>query len=610
MVQANPEGGDGIRRHIQYATFRKDKPAATGYSAELISNRVDPKFYDNMGEQPVEAGGCDNILQYFKRNVQERPNEPFLGTRPLMEQPDAHGKPQHGEYEWKSFAEVGRLAENFAKGMLHLNLTPEVEGEGKMWRFIGVWAKNRWEWTNTLLACMHFNITTVGFYDAQSAEQVDYIIQQTEMTTVTCTIDYAKKLIDMKKKGMIPKLSNLVVMGDVDTGVLQSAQEQQIDVHTYGSVCSQGETAQTAPFVNPDKHDVYIFSYTSGTTGDPKGVKLSHFNILSAARNSIVRAPMLPGETMISYLPFTHSFEQALFSFTLIQKLRVGFYTGDPAKIVEDCSKLQPNFFPSVPRLYNRIYSKLQAGITSATGCKGWLATRAMNTKQANYAQNGAYTHGCWDSLVFKKMRALLGGNVRIMVTGSAPIEKQVIDYIKICFSCPLVEGYGLTESSAGSCLMDLEDTVTGHVGGPMESIKIRLKDLPEMNYTSADKPYPRGEICMAGPSIFSGYYKRPDKTAEAFDAEGWFLTGDVGMVFPNGSIKIIDRSKNIFKLSQGEYIAPEKIEQIMSMSPFIAQFFQYGDSFKNCCVAVIVPEEEAIKKWARENSKCIRVVC
>jgi len=193
------------------------------------------------------------------------------------------------------------------------------------------------------------------------------------------------------------------------------------------------------------------------------------------------------------------------------------------------------------------------------------------------------------------------------MVTGSAPIDKAVIDFLKICFSCPIIEGYGLTESAAGTCIMDVEDSVTGHVGGPIESVKFRLKDLPEMNYTSSDKPYPRGEICMYGPSIFKGYYKRQDKTDEAFDAEGWFLTGDVGMVFPNGSIKIIDRSKNIFKLSQGEYIAPEKIEGIMGLSQWIAQVFLYGDSFQNACVAVVVPEEEEVRKWATANGKYLR---
>ena len=123
------------------------------------------------------------------------------------------------------------------------------------------------------------------------------------------------------------------------------------------------------------------------------------------------------------------------------------------------------------------------------------------------------------------------------------------------------------------------------------------------MNYLSSDKPYPRGEVCMKGPSLFNGYYKRPDKTAECFDSEGWFLTGDVGLVYPNGSIKIIDRSKNIFKLSQGEYIAPEKIEQIMTLSQMIAQCFLYGDSFKNGVVCIVIPEEAWVMKWAQTQS-------
>jgi len=136
------------------------------------------------------------------------------------------------------------------------------------------------------------------------------------------------------------------------------------------------------------------------------------------------------------------------------------------------------------------------------------------------------------------------------MVTGSAPIDKAVLDFLKICFCCPIMEGYGLTESAAGSCITDPADPLSGHVGGPTEYVKFRLKDLPEMDYRIDDKPYPRGEICMKGPSMFTGYYKREDKTNEAHDAEGWFLTGDVVQVYPNGSIKIIDRSKNIFKLS------------------------------------------------------------
>jgi long-chain acyl-CoA synthetase len=129
--------------------------------------------------------------------------------------------------------------------------------------------------------------------------------------------------------------------------------------------------------------------------------------------------------------------------------------------------------------------------------------------------------------------------------------------------------------------------------------------DLPEMNYLSTDKPYPRGELLMKGPAVFSGYYKRPDKTAEAFTEDGWFKTGDVVIIYPNGSVKIIDRSKNIFKLSQGEYIAPEKIENcIAANSKFVAQSMIYGDSLRSCTVGIIVPHPEKALAWAKENGK------
>jgi len=209
--------------------------------------------------------------------------------------------------------------------------------------------------------------------------------------------------------------------------------------------------------------------------------------------------------------------------------------------------------------------------MATATGCKKWLLDRALDSKLSALAATGATTHVCYDKLIFNKTAALLGGKVKVMITASAPIDKKVLDFLKICFLVPIKEGYGLSETTTGGSVTSEDDPVTGHVGGPTECLKLRLKDIPEMEYFSTDKPFPRGEICMKGPCVFSGYFKRPDKTAEAFDDDGWFRSGDVGVAFPNGSIKIIDRSKNIFKLSQGEYIAPEKLENIYVMSTHIA---------------------------------------
>lgn len=227
--------------------------------------------------------------------------------------------------------------------------------------------------------------------------------------------------------------------------------------------------------------------------------------------------------------------------------------------------------FPSVPRLYNKIYGSLKAA-SAATG-------------KTNFA-------------------ALIGGKVRYCVTGSAPIDASVLDFLKVAFDCPIIEGYGLTEVSGGVSFTNKNDPLTGHIGGPTRSQKFRLADVPEMNYLSTDAPYPRGELCIKGETVFCGYFKREDKTKEAFDADGWFRTGDVAIMYPNGSFKIIDRVKNIFKLSQGEYIAPEKIEGVFVLCPYVAQSLVYGDSFKSCAVAVIVPNEEKVKQWATKTGK------
>ena len=363
-------------------------------------------------------------------------------------------------------------------------------------------------------------------------------------------------------------------------------------------------TENTPDFLYPDRMDAYMFSYTSGTTGDSKGVKMTHNMVIKQAMTGLETLDVEEGDAIISYLPYPHSFEQILFSVALLKKLKIGYYRGDPLKLVEDCAILQPAFFPSVPRLYTRIYSKIKGNFDAQTGCKKFLIERGLASKIAALQLDGSVTNGCYDKIVFGKVAALLGGKVKLMATGSAPIDKGVLDFLKVSFSCPIIEGYGLTESATGGCTTKPEDPVAGHVGGPREGCKLRLRDVPDMEYLSTDKPYPRGEICMKGPALFTGYYKRPDKTAESFDSEGWYLTGDVGMIYPNGSVKIIDRSKNIFKLSQGEYIAPEKLENVFVMSSMIAQSFVYGDSLKNCLVAIVVPEEAHVKAWCEANGE------
>ena len=393
---------------------------------------------------------------------------------------------------------------------------------------------------------------------------------------------------------------------NVDAAVLNKAEQVGLKVVTLDEVIEQG-TANLATFTTsePDPEDIFMLSYTSGTTGDPKGVKLSHKMVMQCAESVNSRlgnALFTEADCYISYLPAAHSFEQALMATAMVTGMKIGYYGGDPLKLVpEDLPTLKPTFLPSVPRIYNRIYGKVKDTFNAATGCKASLVNNAVNTKMANFKRDGTLTHGCWDSVVFKKVKALVGGNVRIMLTGSAPIAADVLDFLKICFCCDIIEGYGMTETSAGSFTTFPGDSTSGHVGGPCANVKIRLRDIPEMGYLSSNNP-PKGEVCFWGPSIMSGYFKNEEKTKEAFHGE-WLLSGDVGMINPDGSLKIVDRAKNIFKLSQGEYIAPEKCENVYVQSGWLAQVWVHGDSLRDYVIMIAVIDPDKFKAWAKGKS-------
>jgi long-chain acyl-CoA synthetase len=209
-----------------------------------------------------------------------------------------------------------------------------------------------------------------------------------------------------------------------------------------------------------------------------------------------------------------------------------------------------------------------------------------------------------WDTTVFAGVKAKLGGNVRLMVTGSAPIAPYVMEFLRICFACPVVEGYGQTECSAACTTTPIDETGVGNVGVPFASVELKLVDVPAMNYFASDKPHPRGEICVRGPICCKGYYKEEAKTKELIDENGWYHTGDVGELLADGSLKITDRVKNIFKLSHGEYIAPEKIENSYLQSSFVAQIYVHGESIKSCLIAIVVPSVENLQTWAKERGK------
>jgi len=342
----------------------------------------------------------------------------------------------------------------------------------------------------------------------------------------------------------------------------------------------------------------------------PKGAMLTHANLLQGVIGVVSHgAATLIGdrEVHISYLPLAHIFERLTLQAVIMHGGSVGFSRGNPLLLLEDIELLRPTTFPGVPRLYNRLYDRVLAQVNASSPVKKWLFHHAYNAKLANLKATGSVVHPLWDRLVFKKIAAKLGGRCRIMVTGSAPIADNVLTFMRICFSASVVEGYGQTESSAAATLtMPGDNRVLGNVGTPLTCNLIKLVDVPDMNYTSKDvvngAPCPRGEVCFKGLNVFDGYYLDPAKTKEALDEDGWLHSGDIGIFLPDQSLKLTDRKKSLFKTAQGEYISPDKIENVYSRSPLVAQAFVHGDSLEASLVAVLVPDEEELRAWAAKN--------
>lgn len=520
------------------------------------------------------------IYDVFEHARRQYPTLECLGTRTF----EAGGK--RGPYKFKTYKEVAQWTDNFSAGLMELGAK---EGDR-----IGIYSKNREEWVVTEQACYMQSLIVVSFYDTLGEDSVEFIAKHSETKIVIVSKDNISKILPVAER--LDSLHIIIQMEPLDA----PAQSSKYKLLSFEDVVKLGEK-------NPKKHkppkssDLSTIMYTSGTTGDPKGVMITHGNLIATFSGLEPKLDMLcrPSDLYLSYLPLAHIFERVVVSAVLYKGGGVGFYQGDPRLLIDDILTLRPSFFVGVPRVFDRIYDKIKSTIDQAGPITKWLFNTAYEAKRK--ALRNGNTIPLWDLLVFRKFKSRLGGRVKAIISGSAPLTAPVHEFLLICFGCPVIQGYGLTETCAGATIADFDDVNVGHVGPPIACCEIKLIDVPDMEYYSSSTP-PKGEIALRGGHIATGYYKDPQKTAEDF-RDGWFFTGDVGRWNPDGTLSIIDRKKNIFKLSQGEYIAAEKIEGVYARCKYVGQIFVYGDSTKATLVAIVVPNAENLLEWAKVNN-------
>ncbi|XP_045140900.1 long-chain-fatty-acid--CoA ligase 6 isoform X1 [Echinops telfairi] len=551
------EGSAGARRSV------------IGGSPQLLTH-----YYDD----------ARTMYQVFRRGLSISGSGPCLGFR----------KPKQ-PYQWLSYQEVADRAEFLGSGLLQHNCKASSD------QFIGVFAQNRPEWIIAELACYTYSMVVVPLYDTLGPGAIHYIINTADISTVI--VDKPPKavlLLEHVEKKEIPGLKLIIIMEPFEEALRERGQECGVLLKSMQAVEDCGQANYHAP-VPPKPDDLSIVCFTSGTTGNPKGAMLTHGNVVADFSGflKVTEKVIFPrqDDVLISFLPLAHMFERVIQSVVYCHGGRVGFFQGDIRLLSDDMKALCPTIFPVVPRLLNRMYDKIFS--QANTPLKRWVLEFVAKRKQAEVRSGIIRNDSIWDELFFNKIQASLGGCVRMIVTGAAPASPAVLGFLRAALGCQVYEGYGQTECTAGCTFTTPGDWTSGHVGAPLPCNHIKLVDVEELNYWAKNG---EGEICVRGPNVFKGYLKDTEKTKEALDRDGWLHTGDIGRWLPAGTLKIIDRKKHIFKLAQGEYVAPEKIENIYIRSEPVAQIYVHGDSLKAFLVGIVVPDPEIMPAWAQKK--------
>ncbi|XP_070109275.1 long-chain-fatty-acid--CoA ligase 1 isoform X2 [Equus przewalskii] len=557
MQSVEVPGSDGARR-----------------STLLDSEKPLVYFYDDV----------TTVYEVFLRGIQVSNNGHCLGSR----------KPNQ-PYEWLSYKQVAEMSESVGSALIQKGFKAGPE------TFVGIFAQNRPEWVIIEQGCFAYSLVVVPLYDTLGTEAITYIVNKAELSLVFVDKpDKANLLLEGVENKLTPGLKIIVLMDSFDVDLLERGKKCGVEILSFKAMEDLGRANRQKP-KPPAPEDLAVICFTSGTTGNPKGAMITHRNIVSDCSAFVKMTEkvlaLTANDTHISFLPLAHMYEQLMLCVMLCHGAKIGFFQGDIRLLMDDLKALQPTVFPVVPRLLNRMFDRIfgQANTT----LKRWLLDFASKRKEAELRSCIIRNNSLWDKLIFHKIQSSLGGRVRLMVTGAAPVSATVLTFLRAALGCQFYEGYGQTECTAGCCLTIPGDWTAGHVGAPMPCNLVKLVDVEEMNYLAAKG---EGEICVKGPNVFQGYLKDPEKTAEVLDKDGWLHTGDIGKWLPNGTLKIIDRKKHIFKLAQGEYIAPEKIENIYLRSEPVAQVFVHGESLQAFLIAIVVPDAETIGHWARKK--------
>jgi long-chain acyl-CoA synthetase len=483
-----------------------------------------------------------------------------------------------GQWVDRSFNQVLEIARPLGLGLVGLGIE---KGDR-----VAILGNTRPEWTYFDFAALSIGATVVPIYQTNSAEECRYVLENSDAKVVV--VEDEEQLAKVREvRDRLPQLGNVVLMVGEADGALSMA-----DLSARGEAADQSLWDSLYAAVTPE--DICTFIYTSGTTGPPKGCVISHGNYRAMLDMVNETSVIEEGDVSYLYLPLAHSFALLIQFGSFDLGTTIAYWERDPLKILPNLAELKPSYFPSVPRIFEKIYTAATSGMEKEGGLKkaifDWsikVGSRMREVERSGrkpgFLLSREYAFA--DKKVLSKIRGLFGGNLRLAVSGAAPINPEILRFFDAA-GVLVLEGWGMTETSTAATISRPDDFKVGTIGKPFPGCEVKIAD--------------DGEILVKGPNVFQGYHKNPEATAETI-VDGWLHTGDIGEVDSEGFIKITGRKKDIIITAGGKNITPANLEAEIKQQPLVSQCVVVGDRRPYLVALVTLDPEEAVK-YAQEK--------
>lgn len=478
---------------------------------------------------------------------------------------------EKGKWVKTSIQEYIEKANLISKGLLKLGVQPGDK--------IAIISNNRTEWNILDIGILQIGAIDVPVYPTITKEDYQYIFNDSEVKF--CFVS-SQELYD-KASAIIDNVPSLQKIFTIENIPGSSSWNEVLELGKDGD---QEEVEKRKSVIK--NTDLATMIYTSGTTGRPKGVMLSHQNLIENAKGSRPRLPVSKNKIALSFLPLCHVYERMLIYLYQMTGLSI-YYAESMETIVDDIADSKPHVFSAVPRLLEKIHDGVMSKGVLAGGIKASIFKWAMGlTETYEYGKHPSLQRKIADKLVYSKVREKLGGRVLAIASGGAALQPRLARFF-LALNIPVFEGYGLTETSPVVSVNAFSTGIKfGSVGKPLDNVEVMIAE--------------DGEILTKGPCLMIGYYNQEEKTKEVIDEKGWFHTGDIGEIDAEGFLRITDRKKEMFKTSGGKYVAPQVVENKMKESQFFEQIIVIGEAQKHPS-ALIVPNYDFLKAWANDNA-------